>query len=249
MQSQPEASAAAIGDLASFHEVVARTRHWYEQREQDAIARRRWAPFQEAEVAGRCQQYRQLAALLRECSVLSLEGKRVLDVGCGTGRAVRAFVDWGADPAQVCGIDIMPPSIEAGRRLAPHLRLELFDGVGIPFGDASYDLVTQFVCFSSILSPELRRHLAQEMWRVLAPGGYVFWWDLLRTQGPSAHDRDHLLDVGQLFPDVPCRELRVAVDPWPDECLRPGRGAWPLESLVRLLRPQAVYCAARLGPK
>ena len=97
----------------------------------------------------------------------------VLDVGCGTGRHVRAFLDYGVDPQNVYGIDIRESALAVGRRLSPHLRLELFDGITIPFKDGQFDLVTQHSVVCSKLSPHLRRRVTAEMWRVLAPGGFV----------------------------------------------------------------------------
>ncbi len=41
----------------------------------------------------------------------------------------------------------------------------------MPLANASFDLVTQFTAFSSILDDDVRRRMASEMPRVPKPGG------------------------------------------------------------------------------
>jgi SAM-dependent methyltransferase len=228
---------------------VARTNEWYERREHDSYMLNMWQPFQVDEVNGRCQQYREMARALRERGILSLRGRRVLDVGCGIGRHVRIYLDYGAEPDNVCGIEIRRSAVDQARQLAPNLRFELFDGLHIPFDDGSFDLVTQYVCFSSVLSRELRVHLAADMWRVVRPGGYIFWWDTLATQGPSAQERGHAINLDELFPGLARADALVSLVPGPDECVRPIRGGRFLRPLLRWLRPRPGHCASLIGPK
>jgi len=49
--------------------------------------------------------------------------------------------------------------------------------LALPFRGASVDLVLQFQLFTSILGPDLRRCVADEMVRVLAPEGAILWYD------------------------------------------------------------------------
>src|SRR5436853_438194 len=93
-------------DQTGLIDTVNRTNEWYRRREQDPTIIAAWGPFQEETVQYSCQQYRCLAKFLRRRKIASLERMRVLDVGCGTGRNVRAFLDYGADPQQVCGLEI-----------------------------------------------------------------------------------------------------------------------------------------------
>src|SRR5690349_11533245 len=64
---------------------------------------------------------------------------RVLDLGCGAGDSVDTFrardssVDW-------IGLDV-PESPEARKRVRTDARFETFDGISVPFADASFDLV------------------------------------------------------------------------------------------------------------
>ena len=90
---------------------------------------------------------------------------RVLDLGCGSGSSVDFFrardpdVDW-------IGLDVADPTEPHTRTDA---RFETFDGVAIPFADASFDLVYCKQVFEHVRHPA---PLLEHVHRVLRPGGY-----------------------------------------------------------------------------
>ena len=51
----------------------------------------------------------------------------------------------------------------------------------LPWPDASFDLVSQFTVFSSILDPAVKQQVAAEMRRVVRPGGKILWYDLRKS--------------------------------------------------------------------
>lgn len=103
-------------------------------------------------------------------------GKRVLEVGCGTGYFLSRFLDYGAGHA--AGIDLMDHRVAAARERDPRLELVAGDASRLPWEDASFDVVTQFTCLSSVLDPGLRLAIAAEMWRVLRRGGTLVSYDM-----------------------------------------------------------------------
>lgn len=107
---------------------------------------------------------------------VDLRSAHVLEVGCGSGYFVHRMSEYGA--ASVVGIDLMPERIDAARRRYPGLTFETANATELPFGDAEFDLVTQFTCFSSVLDPGMRAAIGGEIWRVLKPGGAVLSYDL-----------------------------------------------------------------------
>lgn len=107
------------------------------------------------------------------------KGLRVLEVGCGSGYFLSRFLDYGAGEAT--GIDLMEDRVAIARERDSRLELVAGDASELPWPDASFDLVTQFTCLSSVLDPELRRRIAGEMWRVLRPGGAVVSYDMRAT--------------------------------------------------------------------
>jgi SAM-dependent methyltransferase len=107
---------------------------------------------------------------------IALTGAEVLDVGSGSGFLLHRVVELGA--ARGTGLDLMEDRVEAGQARYPQLQLVQGNAAALPFGDASFDLVTQFTCLSSVLDASLRATIAAEMWRVLRPGGAVVSYDM-----------------------------------------------------------------------
>jgi SAM-dependent methyltransferase len=192
----------------------------------------------------RAQQMRVFGNLVGSVT-RSLHGWRILDVGCGSGFWLRIFLEFQARSEDLIGIDASGERL--GLALAKNRSIVLVqtDGVTIPFQDASFDLATQFVAFSSMPSAALRIRVAEEISRVVKPGGYVFWWDhqpLAAVQpGDSLRPSDYF--------DWPVRELAVGELPRPSECLRaPDRLGSFCAGLDRLGYP-LTHNAALLGPK
>jgi len=123
-------------------------------------------------------------ALLQELARAGIEltRARALEVGCGSGYFLGRLLDYGVSRA--AGIDLMDERIARARERHPRLELVVGDASRLPWPDESFDLVTQFTCLSSVLDPELRRRIASEMWRVLAPGGVVVSYDARPTPWP-----------------------------------------------------------------
>lgn len=92
-------------------------------------------------------------------------GKRVLEVGCGTGLILQRVA---RVASSAVGIDISPGMLATARERG----LEVFEGVAtsLPFADASFDLVYSFKVLAHV--PDIGLAL-REMARVCAPGGYV----------------------------------------------------------------------------
>ena len=152
-------------------------------------------------------------ALLARHGIRNLAGLKVLDVGCGTGGELLRLVQWGADPADLHGLDLLPDRIEAARSRLPGAHLQVADGRSIPYGDATFDLVIQLTVFSSILDPAIRAAIAAQMLRVLKPGGYVLWYDMrvVRPDRPlAAMGRAEIL---RLFPGCDLDLRTVTLNP------------------------------------
>jgi SAM-dependent methyltransferase len=91
---------------------------------------------------------------------------RVLDLGCGTGDSVEQFRN--VNPAvEWVGVDIeRSPEVAARRRT--DAEFVTFDGLELPFGDASVDAVYCKQVLEHVRAPQ---PLLSEVGRVLRPGG------------------------------------------------------------------------------
>jgi SAM-dependent methyltransferase len=137
------------------------------------------------------------------------EGKRWLDVGCGTG-ALTQEVLARADPAAVIGVDSSQGFVAHARAHTQDRRAEfqIGDAQALPFVEREFDAVVSGLVLNFVDRPE--RALA-EMKRVLRPGGAaaVYVWDyagemqLMRHFWSAAVSLDPQagkLDEGRRFP-------------------------------------------------
>lgn len=95
------------------------------------------------------------------------ESSRVLEVGAGTGRIGRTFVE--AGDAYI-GVDISLPMLREFRTRNTGAFLIQADGVRLPFRDTSFDLVLLMHVLSGM---DAWRNLLCETVRVIKPGGFV----------------------------------------------------------------------------
>lgn len=167
-----------------------------------------------------------------------------LDVGCGTGAWLRTLEDWGASASRLHGVDLLPDRIERAKTISPMIDFQRVDGGKMAFPDRSMDLVTAHTVFSSILDSRLRLALAQDMLRLVRPGGLILVYDF-RIRHPRSVDTVGIRyrEIKRLFPGCAARRYTVTLAP---PLQRPLAGASPLlahlvESLLPFLRTHAVY--------
>lgn len=228
-----------------FEKEIQRIKHQYQFVYDKKFRRTHWSPFLEKEAAYRSQQFLSFAFLMSKIDRFDLTGWRILDVGCGRGRLLRSFLDMGAQTNNLFGIDIREEDISEARAISPALNFSVSHGNTLDFPENQFDLVTQFVVFSSILMPELRQQLADEMWRVLKPGGYIFWWDLKKIISSK-----EVLNPSSLFPKENfIAVISVGAKPKPSETLSSFPGMKILGKCLDCLRKSPTHVAALIGPK
>ncbi len=93
----------------------------------------------------------------------------LLDVGCGTGRALLALNQAGY---RVTGIDLSLPMLAAGRGLSAQARLGGANVLALPFADGPFEAVLMFFgALQHLPCKENRRRALAEMSRVTVPQG------------------------------------------------------------------------------
>jgi SAM-dependent methyltransferase len=109
------------------------------------------------------------ATVLRECSYRNL-GHTVVDVGCGSGRAVGELLSRGV---RAIGVDLDPAMVEVARERWPEAEFHVADAAALPFADGS---VTGYRAAGQRIRG---RHRRSSHDRVHRPGG----------PADAAHDR------------------------------------------------------------
>jgi SAM-dependent methyltransferase len=226
-----------------------------EDRIREAYARRldrivddRYAVYLPGNVARLQEIERHALRLLCRHGREDLHSQSILEVGCGTGYWLRKFVEWGANPASLCGIDLLETRIAEARRLcAPGIHLYAGSAGRLDFASATFDLVCQFMMFSSILDSGLRQQIAAEMLRVLKAGGIILWYDS-HFNNPRNRDVKGLkrAELRSLFPDCHIDVIRTTFLPplarrlgWTSVML------YPLASAFGLLNSHYIAVIAR----
>lgn len=100
-----------------------------------------------------------------------IEGRRILDIGCGSGRYLIILAKMGA---QVAGQDISERSISIGHKILKEEKingeLKVGDATILQFPDKSFDCVFTADFFEHITF-EQKQKVVSEAYRILKPGG------------------------------------------------------------------------------
>lgn len=158
------------------------------------------------------QREKVMLRLLKDYGLHSLADKKILDVGCGTGRVLQRLVDYGASPGNLFGIDLLPDRIEKAKLLNSGIDFRCGNAEELPYGDESFDMVMQFTVFTSVLDSTMKGHIAREMLRVLKPTGAILWYDyyLDNPRNPDVRGVGKG-EIHQLFPDCHIELTRLTL--------------------------------------
>ncbi len=175
-----------------------------------------------------------MAALLRSAGLKSLAGLRILDVGCGRGSALLQYLEYEADPRRLWGIDLLPVFTRKARAGPLNLQVICGSASELPFSDCSFDFVSQSMLFTSVLNTEVRCQIAQEIDRVLVPGGRLLWYDFAFNNPANPDVRGiRLPEVHRLFPGFSMTSRRITLAP-------------PLGRAIGRLGPTVYYLASKI---
>ena len=96
------------------------------------------------------------------------KGKKVLEIGCGTGEDAKRFVGAGA---YYTGIDLTRQAIYSTKgKIGKQGRLEVMNAELLDFPDNYFDLVYSWGVIHHAINPE---NIINETYRVLKPGGHI----------------------------------------------------------------------------
>ena len=146
-----------------------------------------------------CQQLEYKIVKFLNKTNLDLKKSKILDIGCGKGWYLREFVQYGMLPKNCFGIDLINQRISEAQQLSPNMNFVCGNAEKIEFPDESFDLVSQFTCFSSILDMEMRKNIAIEIKRVLKPKGWIIWYDMNGNLKRDNYQGISIVGIKKLF--------------------------------------------------
>jgi SAM-dependent methyltransferase len=156
------------------------------------------------------------ALLLQEAK----RGDRVLDLGCGAGRFVRALAEHGATPV---GVEVAEAALQRARASAPGADLRLAEPDGaLPLDDGEIDLVW---CSEVLEHVADTAHTLSEIRRVLHTGGRLllttpYHGRARNTAIALARWETHLDPLGQHLRFYTRRSLRSTLEAFAFEDIR-----------------------------
>lgn len=130
---------------------------------------------------------------------IPLQGKKILDVGCGLGGPARYLAE--KYDVDIIGIDIEPDviikaqSIHATASLKGTLSFSLVEKNDFPFREASFDLIFGNV---SWLHVENKPFFFKKLFPLLKTGGYILSSDWMHTTPYYSEDLQRFLSIDEL---------------------------------------------------
>lgn len=184
------------------------------------------------------QEHRQrLEKILRE-RFGRLAECRVLDVGCGYGSLLAWFHELGVPAENLVGVDLLPNRIETAGKTYPEFTFIQGNAEFSEFPEESFDLLSAFTVFSSILDPVMARNVAQSMTQLLKRDGAVVWYDM-RYRNPRNRHTIAMTKprIGELFPSFTMElEPITLLPPLARRLGRTTHWTYPVLASVPLLR-------------
>lgn len=107
-----------------------------------------------------------------------LKGKKVLDVGCGTGRTISDLKKAGAN---VVGVDPSEEMLKIAKKKFSSVEMFAGEIENLPFEDESFDVVVTLFVIAHLKTLD---KAFQEIYRVLKPGGVFIVSNINQKKAP-----------------------------------------------------------------
>ncbi len=134
--------------------------------------------------------------------------KSILEIGAGHGGNIPMLLMCGFRKENIHLNELLSERIKAISENYKEYKLFEGDFLKIQF-EEQYDYVFQSTVFSSILDEASRKAIANKMWALLKPGGYILWYDFVYNNPNNDQVRKvSTKEVLSLFPEAEHTEIR-----------------------------------------
>jgi ubiquinone/menaquinone biosynthesis C-methylase UbiE len=162
-----------------------------------------YAPWQRACILGRDDRELRAAIMLHRAGKFPRRGEPCLEIGFGGMGWLSTLINWGVRETDLHGIDLDQERVARVRESLPAADLRIGDASHLPWPDGSFRLVITSMVFTSILNLEVRRLVAEEVTRVLAPGAALLWYDFTYNNPSNPNVRKVTRgELADLFPSL-----------------------------------------------
>ncbi len=157
---------------------------------------------------------RTAAAMLHHLNVFPQPGDQCLEVGFGNIGWLSELISWGVSEFDLHGIELNPERARRAREILPSADLRTGDAVELPWPASTFRLAVVSTLFTSVLANDVRRLIADEIVRVLVPGGALLWYDFAYDNPRNPNVRGiGRAEIKRLFPTLQGRIRRVTLAP------------------------------------
>lgn len=168
---------------------------------------------------------KELYHLFIKYNFLTLKNKKILEIGCGTGNNFTNYLKFGVQDKDIYGLDLIIERLLTPKKIYKNVKLINNDSQFIPFKSKSFDIIFQFVVFSSILDDNVCKNIASEMLRVLKDDGMIIWYDAHGGKMMSEHTRSFSENqIKKYFPN--CKYEFKRIIPKTQLSLRLSKYSW-----------------------
>jgi len=204
------------------------------QRRETEIPADRYAPWQVAYLLELSSRRRVAASMLHRAGVFPGAGQRCLEVGFGPMGWLGDLITWGVREVNLHGLELDAVRAQRARESLPMADLRTGDATAIPWDSNTFGLVIASTVFSSILDKSVRKMVAAEITRVLAPRGALLWYDFaVDNPGNPNVAGVPKSEVRRLFPTLQGKIKSVTLAPPLARVVTPK--SWFLASLLEAI--------------
>ena len=144
-----------------------------------------------------------------------VSSKKLIEIECGNGSNLLFFLKLGFKPENIVANELIEQRAESARKLLPEtIKIIIGNAIDLQLPAEEFNIVFQSTVFSSILSFDSRKKLADIIWKIVKPGGGILWYDFIynNPQNPNVR-KVTLKEVKQLFPIGEIKYCRLTLAP------------------------------------